>query len=103
MGEETKKLHTHRVGTLTLGSSLILGGILFLAHIFVPIVTYRWIFHAWPCILILLGIEILLANRRENQEFVYDKGAVCLMILLTFFSMVMAAADWVMEMELHVV
>ena len=38
-------------------------------------------------IFILLGIEILLANRKKNVEFVYDGKAVFLTITLTFFAM----------------
>ena len=72
MDENVKEVRTHRVGSITLGSALVLFGILFLVHLFVPVLTYEIIFHIWPCIFILLGIEILLANRKKNVEFVYD-------------------------------
>ena len=92
MDENVKEVRTHRVGSITLGSALVLFGILFLVHLFVPVLTYEIIFHIWPCIFILLGIEILLANRKKNVEFVYDGKAVFLTITLTFFSMLMAGA-----------
>ena len=90
MDENVKEVRTHRVGSITLGSTLVLFGILFLVHLFVPVLTYEIIFHIWPCIFILLGIEILLANRKKNVEFVYDGKAVFLTIILTFFAMLMA-------------
>jgi hypothetical protein len=93
MDENLKEVRTHRVGSITLGSALVLFGILFLVHLFVPVLTYEIIFHIWPCIFILLGIEILLANRKKNVEFVYDGKAVFLTITLTFFAMLMAGAD----------
>lgn len=93
MDENVKEVRTHRVGSITLGSALVLFGILFLVHLFVPVLTYEIIFHIWPCIFILLGIEILLANRKKNVEFVYDGKAVFLTITLTFFAMLMAGAD----------
>lgn len=82
MDENVKEVRTHRVGSITLGSALVLFGILFLVHLFVPVLTYEIIFHIWPCIFILLGIEILLANRKKNVEFVYDGKAVFLTITI---------------------
>ena len=84
MDENVKEVRTHRVGSITLGSALVLFGILFLVHLFVPVLTYEIIFHIWPCIFILLGIEILLANRKKNVEFVYDGKAVFLTIIDKF-------------------
>lgn len=91
--ENIKEVRTHRVGSITLGSALVAFGILFLVHLFVPVLTYEMIFHAWPCIFILLGIEILLANRKKNVEFIYDGKAVFLTITLTLFAMLMAVID----------
>ncbi len=62
MDENVKEVRTHRVGSITLGSTLVLFGILFLVHLFVPVLTYEIIFHIWPCIFLLLGIEILLCH-----------------------------------------
>ena len=49
MDENVKEVRTHRVGSITLGSALVLFGILFLVHLFVPVLTYEIIFHIWPC------------------------------------------------------
>ncbi len=94
---------THRIGSISCGIALILFGILFLVHIFVPMLSYRFIFRLWPCIFIMMGLELLignyLASRRKDASteppvsIVYDKGAVFLLILLLIFAMCMAAAD----------
>lgn len=85
----------HRVGTLTAGCMMIVFGALFLLHLALPKLSYLVIFRLWPVIFIFLGIEVLLGMRRENVQFLYDKGAVLLMMLLSGFAMCMAFADWV--------
>ena len=42
------KERVHRVGTVTFGVVLILFGILFLLHLFFPVLEYRFIFRLWP-------------------------------------------------------
>ena len=96
--EDVKTMHTHRVGSITFGCGLVVFGALFLVHLIMPaILSYEMIFHMWPCILILLGIEILIANHKENTTFCYDKTAIVLTVLLTFFAMGMAMADWCIQ------
>lgn len=92
--ENNKKEPVHRVGTITCGTTLIVTGILFLVHIIVPIVSYLFIFQLWPCILIMLGIEILIGNYKKDVSFVYDTGSVVIMILLLLFAMGMAVVDY---------
>lgn len=90
------RLKEHRIGTVTLGSMLVIFGILFLIHMIIPAISYDFIFRLWPFILIALGIEVLLVNIRSKQvSFVYDKGAVFLMIIISFFSMTMATMEMV--------
>lgn len=88
---------THRVGTITLGIGLVGIGTLFLAHMFLPEMSYEFIYKVWPVIFILLGIEILLANGRKNTEFVYDKTAIGLAVFLIIFSMFMAVLGFAVE------
>lgn len=103
--EQNQISRTHRVGTLTFGGILIMFGLLFLIHIFVPALEYGTIFRLWPCIFIFLGIEVLIGNwktaRLEKEDepvnFVYDKAAILLIISLTFFAMIMAAVDYSMQ------
>lgn len=92
-----KTIHAHRVGSITFGCVLVLFGSLFLAHLLVPVLTYALIFRLWPCIFIMLGVEILVANMRGNKEFTYDIPAVIMMILLTLFAMGMAITDYCMQ------
>jgi hypothetical protein len=84
----------HRVGTVTLGVVLVIFGLLFLVRMIVPSLDYVFIFKLWPIMLIALGIEVLLANIRSEQvTFIYDKGAIFLMIIICFFSMSMATME----------
>lgn len=91
-------IKTHRVGTLTLGTMLIIFGILFLLRIFITDISYEFIFKLWPIIFIFLGLEILIKNFKQNDEkFIYDKGAIVLIILLSFFAMSMAVSEFFMN------
>lgn len=98
--EESRTAKTHRIGSVTFGCALVIFGSMFLAHIIVPALSYSIIFHLWPCIFILLGIEILVANHKENDGFVYDKAAIFMIMVLTFFAMAMAFVDWGMQMAI---
>jgi hypothetical protein len=84
----------HRVGTFTLGSMLVTFGILFLLHIFNVGITFDIIFKLWPFILIFLGVEILIANFiQRDDKILYDKVAIFLTIVLSFFAMGMALIE----------
>lgn len=99
--EQKQSVRIRRVGTFTFGCMLLLFGILFLVHIFLPELDYETIFRCWPCIFILLGLEVLAGNHHaagmakegKQIQFVYDKAAIWLLICMTFFAMAMAAAD----------
>lgn len=87
-------INTHRVGTITLGGMLVTFGTLFLLRIFLSDLSYEFIFKLWPIIFIFLGIEILLANIRQKVEkLIYDKTAIALIIILSFFAMGMAITE----------
>lgn len=93
-------MKTHRVGTITFGCVLILFGVLFIVHMFLPSLTYDFIFRLWPCMFILLGIEVLLSNvKLKNTTFIYDKTSIFLLIILTFFAIGMAWADMAMRYQ----
>ena len=101
--EKENSIRVHRVGTITTGLSMIIFGTLFLLHSFGYMLSYRIIFQLWPVMLIGLGIELLLTNFAK-RKFVYDKGAILLLIVMTFFVIGMAIADICfdyMEMELR--
>ena len=83
---------SHRVGSVTAGLSMIGFGVMFLLHLFFEIIDYRMMFSLWPVILILLGLELLLSNF-STKKIVYDKAAIFLLIVMTFFAMGMGVAD----------
>lgn len=95
--EEKKTIKIHRVGSVTFGSVLVVFGMLCLLHGFIPAISYEVVFHLWPCILIILGIEILIASARGTTQFIYDKTAVILLVIVTFFVMGMASIDFAIE------
>ena len=88
--ELTKNKRTHRVGSITFGVLLVLFGSLFLVHAFVHALLYSMIFRLWPCIFILLGLEVLVSSRKEGTTYTYDGMAIFLTMLLTIFAFVMA-------------
>ncbi|WMC93094.1 LiaI-LiaF-like domain-containing protein [Kineothrix sp. MB12-C1] len=103
--EQTKVVKTHRIGTVTFGILLVLFGLLFLANIWIPQLSYQMIFRLWPFIFIFLGLEVLAGNRKfsklegeqESVHFVYDSVAIVLIICLSFFAMIMAAVDYAIQ------
>lgn len=99
--EINKCIHIHRVGTITLGIGLVGMGCLFLTHMFLPNLSYGFIYRVWPALLIMLGVEVLLSNANRKREFVYDKAAMFLVGALILFSMFMATASIILE-EFHV-
>ena len=82
---------SHRVGSITAGLSMVGYGVMFLLHLMFDMVDYRMMFSLWPVMLILLGLELLLSN--FFKKIVYDKAAIFLLILMTFFAMGMGVAD----------
>lgn len=89
-------MESRRIGTFTLGVCLLLFGILFLLHIFLPGLNYLLIFRLWPLVFILLGCELLLASRKASGQFKYDFAAVVLLLLLLLFAMGMAGFDYLL-------
>ena len=92
-------MRSRRVGTLTLGISLIGAGILFAAHMFVPeLLSYYYIFRLWPVLLILLGIEVMIANINHKEEkIIYDGWAVFVMILVMCLAAAMAGCQILLD------
>lgn len=82
-----------KVGTFTLGVTLVAFGIAYLVQLFVPALSYMMIVRAWPVAFIILGIEIILSNigHKEEVTFVYDKTAIFLTAALVLFFMFMGA------------
>lgn len=88
-------MRTHRVGTLTLGATLVVFGLLFMARIFTISISYEWIMRLWPVILIFLGIEVLVSYFKDKEgKLLYDGGALFLMFLLSCFAIGMGCVEW---------
>ncbi|APH15377.1 putative membrane protein [Clostridium sporogenes] len=89
-------LKGRRVGTLTAGIILVVFGVMFLLRLVTSNINISLIASLWPIILVLLGIEIILAyiiNKEEKMK--YDFGAIILVIVLVFFAMGMGVAEFV--------
>ena len=61
-------MRTHKVGTFTLGCTLVLFGVLFLVHLFGGVLTYSFIFRLWPVVFLLLGGEVLLSTLPKTGQ-----------------------------------
>ncbi|MCR1975984.1 DUF5668 domain-containing protein [Clostridium sporogenes] len=89
-------LKGRRVGTLTAGIILVVFGVMFLLRLVTDNINISLIASLWPIILVLLGMEIILAyiiNKEEKMK--YDFGAIILVIVLVFFAMGMGVAEFV--------
>ena len=85
-----------RVGTFTTGIVLIIFGIMFLLRLTSLNIDYLMIATLWPVVLVLLGIEIIVAyfiNKAETMN--YDFAAIFLIVLLSFFAMSMGCMEYV--------
>lgn len=90
-------MRQRRIGTITLGVSLVLFGILFMIRIFGGVLNYTLIFHLWPLILVALGMEILYYSCLAPEKArAYDFAAIIILIMIVFFAMCMAGFDMVL-------
>ncbi|MEK4149812.1 DUF5668 domain-containing protein [Robertmurraya sp. FSL W8-0741] len=72
---EEKQIRTWRVGTISMGASLLFLGIFLLLSQFFDLSMMSIMISWWPIILIILGIEILLylfVSRKEKPFLKYD-------------------------------
>lgn len=94
-------MKTRRVGSISCGILLIVFGVLFLVHMFLPAVTFDYVMKLWPIILISLGLEMLVAgvsNKKQEEELLkYDKGAIVIVFLLTCFAIGMGCLEFMMQ------
>ncbi|KOR54508.1 LiaF transmembrane domain-containing protein [Clostridium botulinum] len=89
-------LKGRRVGTLTAGIILVVFGVMFLLRLVTANINISLIASFWPIILVILGVEIILAyiiNKEEKMK--YDFGAIVLVIILVFFATGMGVAEFV--------
>lgn len=104
---EKQTIKIRKVGAVTFGMVLVITGVLFLTHLFLPNLNYLVIFRFWPVILITLGVEVLIGSRWkvyevrneqgqiiEQSGVVYDVPAILLTAALTGFAIIMGMLDW---------
>lgn len=91
--EQTAVPRQRRVGTFTLGVTLVACGCGMLAAMFWPRLQPEWLLKAAPCILILLGAETLIAARGGGRVK-YDWLGIILCFILTLFSLALCCAAW---------
>lgn len=82
-----------RVGTFTLGGTLLVVGVVMGLAQFWPDLRLNWVLKASPLILISLGVETLLAARGGGR-IKYDWVGMLLCFLLTGAAVSMYAASW---------
>lgn len=85
-----------RVGTFTTGIVLVMFGIMFLLRLIYPEINYSLIASMWPLVLIILGIEIILAFLINKEEIMkYDFYGIMLIIIVSIFAMGMGCMEYV--------
>ena len=83
-------MKTKRVGTVTAGVSLILFGAAFLIYTITNSIQFlTYALSLWPCILIILGLEIIISARIKSEaERKVDFGSLVLMFISILFAYV---------------
>lgn len=94
MTEQAQK--PRRVGTFTLGVTLVIAGCCMMAGFFFPQFRPEWMTRAAPLILIGLGIETLLAAK-GGGKIKYDWVGMILTFLLVCGAAGMYAVTWAMD------
>lgn len=94
--EQKRERPPRRVGTFTLGLTLLAGGGVLLAATFFPELDLAWALRLGPLILICLGVETLLSTRK-NGRIKYDWAGIILSFLLACGGLGLFAASWGLE------
>ena len=85
--------HPRRVGTFTLGLTLVAAGGLMLASMFYPRLDWAWALKCSPLILIALGLETL-AAAKGGGRVKYDWVGMVLCFLLVCAALCLYAMAW---------
>lgn len=92
-GEVRRERPARRVGTVTLGLTLVAAGILMLVSLFWPEVDLRGIMKLSPLILVSLGVEALLAAR-SGGAVKYDWVGMLLCFVFTIAALCLYSVAW---------
>lgn len=82
-----------RVGTVTVGVTLVVAGCAMLAKLFWPNLELLWLLRFSPAILIGIGVETLFASR-SNSRLRYDWAGILLCFLTGCAGLAMTVAAW---------
>lgn len=93
MSDRDQTAPARRVGTLTLGVALVAAGALMMVSLFWPAVDLRWALKVSPVLLILLGVETLLAAR-GGGKVKYDWVGMVLCFVLVCAALCLYAVAW---------
>lgn len=87
-------MRTKRIGSTTAGVALIAFGIVFLLYILLPSPQILGIaLGFWPLILVMLGVELIIATYRKSEtERKYDFASIIMMVLCVLFAFCCEAA-----------
>lgn len=96
MASETAQSRQRRVGTFTLGVTLLVSGALMLVSMFFPRFDLSWVWKCSPLILIFLGTETLIAAKGGGRVK-YDWVGMLLCFILTGAALCMCAVAWYMS------
>ena len=91
--EVRRERPARRVGTLTLGLTLVAAGVLMLISLFWPEVNLRGVMKLSPLILVSLGVEALLAAR-SGGAVKYDWVGMLLCFVLTIAALCLYSVAW---------
>lgn len=92
--KEMKEMRTRRVGTISMAIVLICFGVLILISQVSEISGVKLAIKLWPCILILLGGEILWFSykaKKENNDMIikYDIFSIFIVLVILFVNIVL--------------
>ena len=94
-------MRSRKIGVFTLGIALIAFGVLFMVRVFVPWFDYIRVLQFWPVVLILLGVEVLIAallpKRDGEPPLRLDAASVILLFMTLFLACGLAAAQFALE------
>lgn len=96
--DQTAPRPARRVGTFTFGVTLVAFGLWMLASLLLPELDLSWGLKLSPLVLVLLGIEVLLAARR-NSTIKYDWVGMVLCCLIVLTALALFTAAWWMARD----
>ena len=89
----SRPVKERRVGTFTFGAVLVICGVLMLVRMFFPALDLTLALKLSPLILVSLGVEVLLASRREGK-LRYDWVGMVLCFVLVTAALVFFGIAW---------